>query len=218
MQWIVFIPALLASIIGLAFILMLLARCWQLPLDRNDLLNRVAQTIASGNREKALLTLEEDNHPASILLSFAMKLSTKNAEELRSAYEYAKHEMRSRMTKGTSALAWLTILVPVATGIIWLALPVKPSHPLSLICGMCLISEIAFWNITLFYVKYKIAAIFSRTDDHFMFFSGLFMAPRNPGGKESESMDIVGLIDSEKDIVDISSGFGKRGKPLVRGK
>jgi len=207
MQWIVFIPVLIGSVIGLAYILMLLGRMWRLPLDRPELMNRVAQTIASGNREKALLMLDEDNHPSSILLSFAMKLSISNADELRTAYEYAKHEIRSRMTKGTSALAWLTIMVPIATGIAWLATPVKPPRLFDLIAGMCLIAEIAFWNITLFYVKFKIASILSRADDHFQFFSGLFMAPVKPKKREEEGMDIMGLIDSEQDVVDITDGL-----------
>jgi len=214
MQWIVFIPVLLSSIIGLGYILMLLARIWRLPLDRPGLLNRVAQTIASGNREKALLMLEGDTHPVSILLSFILNLSVKNPKDLRHAYDYAREEIRAGMTKGTPALAWLTLLTPILTGTAWIAVPEKPSKDALTLLGTAIITEIAFWNITLFYIKAKTAGILSRADDHFQFFSGLFIKFQNEETIKKEGMNIEGLIESQEDIVDITKGLKKAGNKL----
>lgn len=183
--------------------MMLLARCLKLEIDKPDLLNRVAQMLASGNKERAIILLEEDNHPISLLLSFTLSLSLNNLNEFKNAYEYAREEMRIRLTKGTSVLAWLTIVVPIITVLIWLLLPEKPSHFFNLILIWAIILEVLLWNSTLFYVKLKTMSILNRADDHFKFFSGIFIADKY----DINEVNIEGLVDDTEDIVDIASGL-----------
>lgn len=213
MELFVFIPVLVGSIIGLASVLQLFTRCGHLQADNPNLLNRAAQMLAAGNKERAIILLEEDKHPISSLLSFTLSLSLKDPNELHHAYEYAREEIRRRLTKGTSALAWLTIAIPVATILIWLIMPQKPSHLLNLVLIWAVIAEILFWNSTLFYVKLKTMSILTRADDHFKFFSGLFMASK----PEEKDVNIEGLVEDTEDVVDIAAGLKTNRRTMKKG-
>ena len=196
----IFIPLVIGSIIGLAFVLMILARIWRMPIDKPNLMNRIAQTLANGDKEKAILLLEDDNHPASVLLAFAFNLTLKNQQELRDAYEYGSHEMEKRLTYGTQTLAWLTMTVPLATLAVWatnfIGVPVDISVNLTWVLIGAIIAEIVFWNVTLFYVKLKSSAIIKRSDDHFRFFSGMIMGTES---ETSTSESSSGMFDDAED-------------------
>jgi hypothetical protein len=159
--------------------------------------------LAAGNKEKAIILLEEDNHPISTLLSFMLSLSIKEPNELKNAYEYAREEMRRRLTGGTSMLAWLTLIIPIISFALWYVIPLKTSHVLNSILLWTVIAEVLLWNSILFYIKFKVMSILSRADDHFTFFSGLFMIKK----KKEVEVNIEGLVDETKDVVDITAGL-----------
>jgi hypothetical protein len=203
MIWLIFIPLLIGSIIGLAFVMMLLSRVWFLPIDKPEFLNRIAQTLATGNKEKALLMLEEDNHPISAILSFSLKLPVDNVMEHKDAYDYVSQEMIKRLTSGIQTLAWLSLLVPIATILDWLVLVPKPPFNLSLFLWIAILTEIVFWNVTIIFVKLKTRFILNRANDHFTFLSGMMSM------YESKSTDITGLVEKIVDNVEISSAKKK---------
>lgn len=213
MVGLIFIPLVIGSIVGLAFVLMLLTRIWRIPIDKPKLMDRVAQTLANGDREKALLFLEDDNHPTSTLLAYAFKLAITNPSELKDVYEYGSLEMSKRLTFGTQTLAWLTMFVPFATLIIWatkfIGVPFDVSINLTWVLIGAILAEIIFWNATLFYVKFKSAAIIKRTDEYYKFFFGMIMASAHPQDESSEgsTTDISGLVDDTKDVVELSDKF-----------
>ena len=203
MIWLIFIPLIIGSIIGLAFVMMLLARVWILPIDKPEFLNRIAQTLATGNKEKALLMLEEDNHPISAILSFSLKLPVDDVTEHKDAYDYASQEMIKRLTSGIQTLAWLSLLVPIATILVWLFLVPKPPAQLSLFLWIAVFSEIVFWNVAIIYVKLKTRFILNRANDHFAFLSGMMSM------FEPKKTDISGLVEQIVDNVEISSATKK---------
>lgn len=203
MIWIIFIPLIIGSIIGLAFVMMLLSRVWILPIDKPEFLNRIAQTLASGDKEKALLMLEEDNHPISNILSFSLKLSVDDVTEHKDAFEYASQEMIKRLTSGIQTLAWLSLLVPIATLLDWFVLVPRPSFQLSLVLWIAILTEVVFWNVTIIYVKLKTRFILNRANDHFTFLSGMMSM------FETKKMDISGLVEQIVDNVEISSATKK---------
>jgi hypothetical protein len=207
MTWLIFIPFVTGSIIGLAFAMRILARVWILPIDKPEFLNRIAQTLASGNREKALLMLEEDNHPISAILSFSLKLQVDEIKEHKDAFDYASQEMIKRLTSGIQTLAWLSLLVPIATAIVWFVLVPKPPGQITIFVWIAIFSEIVFWNVTIFYVKLKTRLMFNRANDHFTFLSGMMSM------FESKKTDISGLVEQITDNVEISSAAKKIPKP-----
>ncbi|MBU1022983.1 hypothetical protein KKB99_01735 [bacterium] len=205
MTLLIFIPLIIGSIIGLAFVIMLLSRIWRLPINNPNLMNRVAQTFVNGDREKALLLLEDDNHPTSVLLFFALKLKNASLQELKDAFEYGSHEIEKRLTFGTQTLAWLTLSVPFATLLIWaskfIGVKFEISANLTWVLLGAILTEILFWNVTLFYVKIKVSAIISRSEDHFKFFSGIVAL------NDDSSLDIDDLITNTQDTVDFSESL-----------
>lgn len=237
MVGLIFIPLVIGSIIGLAFVLMLLARIWRMPIDKPNLMNRIAQTLAIGDQEKAILLLEDDNHPASTLLAFAFNLTLKNQQELRDAYEYGAHEMEKRLTYGTQTLAWLTMTVPLATLAVWatnfIGVPGDIPVNLTWILIVAIIAEIIFWNTTLFYVKLKVSAIIKRSDDHFRFFSGMIIDEESDtsasasglfdesDGKQGifdesdESENKQGMFDETQDKVELSQKVEEISKGVI---
>ena len=205
MTLLIFIPLIIGSIIGLAFVIMLLVRIGRLPINKPNLMNRVAQTFANGDREKALLMLEDDSHPTSVLLFFALKLKDASLQELKDAFEYGSHEIKKRLTFGTQTLAWLTFAVPFGTLLIWATqftgVKFEISYNLMWVLFGAIGIELLFWNITLFYVKIKVHSIISRTEDHFRFFSSIVATNAEPG------MDISGLVDDTHDKVELSENL-----------
>ena len=198
----IFIPLILGSIIGLAFVLMLLSRILFQPLDKPELMNRIAHTFAMGDHEKAILLLEDDNHPVSNLLTFAFNLTVTSRDELRDAFEYGTHEMERRLTYGTQTLAWLTIAVPLATLAVWatnfIGVSVVITQKLVWVLVIATLSEIVLWNVTLVYVKIKAKMITRCAREHFQFFSGLILEHR---GDDSH---LSGIVDETEDSVELS--------------
>lgn len=207
MPLLVFLPLLIGSIIGLSFVLMLLSRVMFLPLYKSNLMNKVSQILASGNREKAIIILEEDNHPVSNILSHTFKHSASSGDDLRGIFEFASLESEKRLIYGTRTLAWLTAWVPAFSVLMYFLIPVKPSASLLLILKCAALVEIAFWVITIIYVKLKVQAIIRQANDQFSLLSGLAV---------DELAVTQGLIETADDIKDIVDFGFNRGD--IKGK
>jgi hypothetical protein len=180
-------------------------------MEKPNLFNRVAQTLATGSREKAILLLEEDNHPSSTILSFSLKHSAVNVEDIRGAFDYASLEMEKRLTYGTRTLAWLTIWIPVFTAITYLIIPVRPSGNLLATLISAIIAEVLFWNVTLIYVKLKVRALIKHADIHFSFLSGMAVEEKPVEKGLQDHREI------QDDIIDLSAEFDRISK-RIKGK